>query len=436
MSYLVLHMEKFKKDAIRGIESHNRRKRRSRTNPDIDYGRSAANYDLAAGAPEDYAAAVQDRIDRLLLTRAVRKDAVQLCGLVVSSDREFFQTLTPEETRRFFEESAKFLTGFVGRENVISAMVHMDETTPHMHFFHVPVTKDGRLSAKDIYTRRSLKRLQAELPRHLQTCGFAIERGVEQTPGSAKKHLDTREFKQQREALSRLQDMALLQEMENKRLQAKCSHLQKEQEEYEKRLEELKRQAQAAAAMLEDSPPLPKANMFNFSSVLAEAKEKIDRQREALCLQEHTQAENARLKEKLAAMTDNLEMLQRCHAIEVRDLKTGMASLQDDYDRARNHLRFREDFFSRPDIAPRLEEYLRRREAEAEEKERLKREQEAETERQKEAARRQREQELETRRQREFALRREEAQSRKRESGSLAEARPEPAESAQRIRMR
>lgn len=46
MSYLVLHMDKFKKEAIRGIQSHNRRERESHSNPDIDYDRSLANYEL------------------------------------------------------------------------------------------------------------------------------------------------------------------------------------------------------------------------------------------------------------------------------------------------------------------------------------------------------------------------------------------------------
>ena len=72
---------------------------------------------------------------------------------------------------------------FVGAENVVSAMVHMDEKTPHMHFFHVSVTQDGRLNANKIYTRQSLRKLQSELPAYLQSRGFAIERGVEQTPG-------------------------------------------------------------------------------------------------------------------------------------------------------------------------------------------------------------------------------------------------------------
>ena len=63
MSYLVLHMEKFKKEAIRGIQSHNRRERESHSNPDIDYDRSAANYELHEAASSNYAEAIQNRID-------------------------------------------------------------------------------------------------------------------------------------------------------------------------------------------------------------------------------------------------------------------------------------------------------------------------------------------------------------------------------------
>ena len=150
MSYLVLHMDKFKKEAVRGIQSHNRRERESHSNPDIDYQRSCDNYELHGKAATNYAHAIQRRIDDLQLIKAVRKDAVHMCGLIVASDSAFFKSLSPEETRRFFEESKAFLTDFVGAENVISAMVHMDEKTPHIHFLHVPVTREGRLNANKI----------------------------------------------------------------------------------------------------------------------------------------------------------------------------------------------------------------------------------------------------------------------------------------------
>ena len=127
MSYLVLHMDKFKRESLRGIQSHNRRERRSHSNPDIRHEKSRENYELHQTEVSDYVRAVQARIESLNLPKAVRKDAVVLCGLIVTSDLPFFARLPPEEQRRFFEESRDFLTRFVRCENVISALIHMDE---------------------------------------------------------------------------------------------------------------------------------------------------------------------------------------------------------------------------------------------------------------------------------------------------------------------
>ena len=87
MSYLVLHMDKFKRESLRGIQSHNRRERRSHSNPDIRSEKSGENYELHQPEVRDYARTVQTRIESLNLPKAVRKDAVVLCGLIVTSDR-------------------------------------------------------------------------------------------------------------------------------------------------------------------------------------------------------------------------------------------------------------------------------------------------------------------------------------------------------------
>ena len=108
MSYLVLHMDKFKRESLRGIQSHNRRERRSHSNPDIRHEKRGENYDLHQPEVRDYARAVQARIESLNLPKAVRKDAVVLCGLIVTSDLPFFARLSPEEQRRFSRRAATF----------------------------------------------------------------------------------------------------------------------------------------------------------------------------------------------------------------------------------------------------------------------------------------------------------------------------------------
>lgn len=294
MSLLVLHMDKFKKEAIRGIQSHNRRERESHSNPDIDYGKSQGNYDLCENPVQNYAQAIQNRIDDLLMVKAVRKDAVHMCGLVISSDKAFFDKLTPEETRRFFEEATKYLMDFVGRGNVISAMVHMDEKTPHMHFLHVPVTKDGRLCAKDIYTKIALKKLQDELPKFLQERGFEIERGMEQKQGSAKKHLDTREFKQQQEMLAKMKTQIEVLRRSLSEMEKKLAEKQAAEFELDEQLKKQKSQIQQAEEKLSEKSTLREANLFNYKEVVKEARELIETFQTALADKEAAKEERDR----------------------------------------------------------------------------------------------------------------------------------------------
>jgi hypothetical protein len=284
-------MDKFKKEAVRGIQNHNTRERRSHSNPNIDHGRSSANYELHVSASSNYAGAVQNRIDDLLLVKAVRRDAVHLCGLIVSSDSEFFKKLSPQDTKRFFAVSKEFLAQFVGEENVISAMVHMDEKTPHMHFLHVPVAKDGRLNANSIYTRDSLKSLQNEMPQYLKSKGFNIQRGIEQEPGSRKKHLTTREFKQQQNALDSLKK-------EIRAVDAKLKKGKQQESELRERVQSYEEQGQEADKILNTQHSIPDASMFNFKPALEKARHIIEQQQKALASRVALEKQNARLQEE------------------------------------------------------------------------------------------------------------------------------------------
>ena len=264
MSHVVLHMDKYKREAVRGIQSHNQRERKSRSNPDIDYERSTLNYDLYHDGPVNFSKIIAQRIDSLNLKQAPRRDAVLMCGLIVSSDTEFFQTMGQKEQQRFFLAAKEWLENFVGRENVIAATVHLDEKTPHMHFCHVPVTEDGRLCAKDIYTRATLKRMQDAFPRFLQSRGFKIDRGVTQEPGAAKKHLDTREFKQQQEALNQLRQDTEVESEQLAQLQAEIS---RKESEWRKRLNGYEKLAAAAEAVVAKRPELPEPGMFKAQAI-------------------------------------------------------------------------------------------------------------------------------------------------------------------------
>ena len=108
MSYAVCRMQKVKSAGLKGMQFHNQRERKSRTNDDIDHERTRENYDLKNDKNIDYNERVKEIIESQKTgTRKTRKDAVLVNELLVTSDRDFFEQLDPGEQKRFFEESYK-----------------------------------------------------------------------------------------------------------------------------------------------------------------------------------------------------------------------------------------------------------------------------------------------------------------------------------------
>nr|WP_326848682.1 plasmid recombination protein [Bacillus velezensis] len=94
MSYAVCRMQKVKSAGLKGMQFHNQRERKSRTNDDIDHERTRENYDLKNDKNIDYNERVKEIIESQKTgTRKTRKDAVLVNELLVTSDRDFFEQL-------------------------------------------------------------------------------------------------------------------------------------------------------------------------------------------------------------------------------------------------------------------------------------------------------------------------------------------------------
>ena len=193
MSYLVFHLSKYKSSNIVGLQRHNQRENKNYSNQDIDMSLSNLNFDLVNSQKISFTKKVKDIIDTKKTTqRTIRKDAVTYCECIISSDNDFFKNLDIKEQQRFFEVSLKFLENRIGKDNIISANVHLDETTPHMHLGFVPMNLDGSLSAKKMVNRNFLREIQENLPYTLQKNGFDIQRGEKD---NNVKHLDQKIYK-------------------------------------------------------------------------------------------------------------------------------------------------------------------------------------------------------------------------------------------------
>ena len=147
MAYAILRFQKHKGGASKALSAHHERtKEIYASNPDIDPSRTAQNFHLVT--PRwSYEQEIKHRI-RMAGCR-VRTDSVKFVDTLVTVSPEFAQA-HEAEMKGYFIRAFELLKERVGEDNIISAVVHMDEKTPHLHFCFVPLTRDGRLSAKEI----------------------------------------------------------------------------------------------------------------------------------------------------------------------------------------------------------------------------------------------------------------------------------------------
>lgn len=157
------HVEKFSKGALGHMLSHYDRSKNVGDN--ISPERTHLNYNLA---PHDrnQLEFIQKRLTEVHCLN--RKDVNVMCTWVVTLPKDF-----EGSDKRFFHETYRFLANRYGKENVISAWVHMDEATPHMHFAFVPVVWDEKkgyekVSAKELISKKELKVFHAELQEDLE----------------------------------------------------------------------------------------------------------------------------------------------------------------------------------------------------------------------------------------------------------------------------
>lgn len=200
MSRIVAHMQKLKVGNLKGVQRHVDRLNQNYSNELIDSSKTTLNYELTEHLKsDDYQQDIQAHIQATRTAKkAVRKDAVLVNSWIISSDQEFFEGLSTDEQRRFFETNLTWFQSEFGKQNVRFATVHLDETTPHMHMGIVPL-KDGKLSGKTVFNRQSLQRIQEQLPAYLNQQGFNIARGLE---NSGNKHLDERGYKEYQQLLA------------------------------------------------------------------------------------------------------------------------------------------------------------------------------------------------------------------------------------------
>ena len=195
--------EKNKMSDIKGKEMEQERKGKI-SNEEIDLDKTHLNYDLVESNKNLYQR-VKDRVEEVRSVSRIQKNSVVDYSNIITVPKDQAEEWGIEKSKEYLKEVYNYFCNEFGKENIVSAKVHLDETAPHMHLHFVPVNKEnGKLQARVVMTKERINRIHTEAPKYLQQKGFDVERGK----GKTEKNLDIHRFKAEklREDINILED--------------------------------------------------------------------------------------------------------------------------------------------------------------------------------------------------------------------------------------
>lgn len=181
-------MKKIKNSGVSNVIKHCFRETNNNSNTMIDKARSALNYSLIDRdiSAYDY---YKERISQV--PHVKRKDLVMLCAWCVTAPI----TLDRNKLSTFFELVTDYIKEVYKEENVVFSVVHMDESTPHVHIGIIPVSKkSGRICCNDVMTRGHLMQFHPRMSQYLEDHGLVADviSGITKAQGG---NIEVREYK-------------------------------------------------------------------------------------------------------------------------------------------------------------------------------------------------------------------------------------------------
>lgn len=166
---------------VKGKEMEQERKGKI-SNEDIDLNRTKNNVELVESDQTLYQR-VKERVEDLKMAGSrVQKNSVVMYSNILTVPEEQAKIWGEQKTDDYFKTCYEFFSKEFGRENVVSAKIHKDETTPHMHLHFVPVNKEnGKLQARVSMNKAKINYIHDELPKFLRERGFDVERASGKT---------------------------------------------------------------------------------------------------------------------------------------------------------------------------------------------------------------------------------------------------------------
>ena len=187
MSYAIIRNTNYKRDNLAGLYKHNERKNTNYSNKDINKNSSIKNYSLKQ-CNTTYSNAIKKLQQENNLQGRIIKTTNIACEFIITSDKDFFDSIGTDETKRYFQTAYDFVANYkdLGEKYIISAKVHLDESTPHLHLVFIPVvhTKDKKGNKVDKIAcsqywkgKDSYRQLQDNFYSYMIEHRFDLERG-------------------------------------------------------------------------------------------------------------------------------------------------------------------------------------------------------------------------------------------------------------------
>ncbi len=204
MSYAIIRNTKYKRENLKGIFRHNERRNKNYSNDNIDKEKSYLNYSIKS--PQYSYEKEFDKIRKKYnLKGQIKKVSNIACEYIITSDHDFFERIGEEEIKRFFETAYKFVVEYksLGEQYIMSAKVHRDEQTPHMHLIFLPVVhttdKKGnsidKLACSEFWkVKDSYRQLQDAFYKYMVENGFELQRGLPKEETN-RQHYSVEEYK-------------------------------------------------------------------------------------------------------------------------------------------------------------------------------------------------------------------------------------------------
>ncbi len=187
MSYAIIRNSNYKMKNLSGIYRHNERKNTNYSNKEINKQKSKLNYSIKAPY-STYEKIFKDIKTNYNLQGMIKKVSNVMCEFIITSDKDFFESIGEEETKRYFQTAYKFVANYnnLGEDFIVSAKVHLDESTPHSHILFIPVVhkkdKNGnsirKIACSEYWKGKdSYRKLQDNFYLYMTKSGFDLERG-------------------------------------------------------------------------------------------------------------------------------------------------------------------------------------------------------------------------------------------------------------------